>query len=539
MRSTLSANHVRPDRMSNTPQHRLSIVLLTGAIVLGYKNTAFAAPYDFEVQADAAAKAAAQTPPSARAKNVILFIGDGMSISTITAARIFQGQLRGEPGEENSLAWDHFEHSALSKTYNTNQQTPDSAGTMTAMITGHKTKAGIISYDYRVVRSDHTSLEDFGGSSERVETLFEWAEDRGLATGIVTTAKVTHATPACCYAHVPNRDWENNDHISSYLKSRDEGERLALEAGLQDIAAQLVAFSHGDGIDVVMGGGRANFFPKKTIDPKTGKTFGNRLGGSNLVKQWLQRTAGVYVDDRAGFESIDPAEADRLLGLFDDSHMDWEADRLIVEPSKRQPSLAEMSVKGLQVLRRNEKGFVYMIEGGRIDHAHHNGNAYRALMDTVALSDAVEAVLKELTPSERAETLIVVTADHSHVFNFGAYATRGNPILGKVIQNDSSGNARSRLAKDQLGLPFTAAGYLNGPGFTRDSADPERPRPDLTDVDTTAMDYKQEATVPMSGETHGGEDVAIYATGPGAILFRGTREQNYIYHAIREAMKER
>ncbi|MCK5870557.1 alkaline phosphatase, partial [Methylococcaceae bacterium CS2] len=80
----------------------------------------------------------------ASAKNIILFVGDGMGISTITAARIYAGQMQGKPGEENILFFEKFPYLALAKTYNTNQQTPDSAGTMTAMMTGMKTKAGII-----------------------------------------------------------------------------------------------------------------------------------------------------------------------------------------------------------------------------------------------------------------------------------------------------------------------------------------------------------------------------------------------------------
>jgi alkaline phosphatase len=153
-----------------------------------------------------------------------------------------------------------------------------------------------------------------------------------------------------------------------------------------------------------------------------------------------------------------------------------------------------------------------------------------------------------LAKTDPKSTLIVVTADHGHVFTFGGYAKRGNPILGKVIRTDGGGLP----AHDLLGLPYTTVGYLNGPGYVGASAEqaegpkrfPHRPssqqpatkgRPELTRVDTTAESFLQESIVPLPSETHSGEDVPVYATGPGADLFRGVREQNYLYHAMIEA----
>jgi alkaline phosphatase len=186
-----------------------------------------------------------------------------------------------------------------------------------------------------------------------------------------------------------------------------------------------------------------------------------------------------------------------------------------------------------------------MVEGGRIDHGHHANNAYRALTEAIELSNAVHVALAKTDPKT---TLIVVTADHGHVFTFGGYAKRGNPILGKVVRTDDGGAP----ARDLLGLPYTTLGYLNGPGYAGASGEqaegpkrfPHRPtqqhpatqgRPDLEAVDTTAPSYLQEATVPLPSETHSGEDVPVYATGPDASLFRGVREQNYWYHAMVEA----
>ena len=101
-----------------------------------------------------AAQAAERGATRGRAKNVILFVGDGMSLTTVAAARILEGQRRGAPGEENRLAWEHFPHTALSRTYNTDAQTPDSAGTMSAMATGIKTRSGVLSIAPEAERGD-------------------------------------------------------------------------------------------------------------------------------------------------------------------------------------------------------------------------------------------------------------------------------------------------------------------------------------------------------------------------------------------------
>jgi alkaline phosphatase len=174
----------------------------------------------------------------------------------------------------------------------------------------------------------------------------------------------------------------------------------------------------------------------------------------------------------------------------------------------------------IERLRQNPRGYFLMIEGGKIDHAHHAGNAHRALTDGIALANAV-AVANELT--DAADTLIVVTADHSHTFTIAGYPKRGNPILGKVEA------PAGEPAEDANGRPYTTLGYANGPGY-RESV------PDLTDVDTTAVDFLQVAGIPMESETHGGEDVAAFARGPNAEALRGVIEQNLLYNIMRDAL---
>ncbi len=170
-----------------------------------------------------------------------------------------------------------------------------------------------------------------------------------------------------------------------------------------------------------------------------------------------------------------------------------------------------------------------MVEAGRIDHGHHAGNAYRALTDTIELSKAVRTALKNV---DLEETLIIVTADHSHTFNMAGYPQRGNPILGVVKVPDSAGNFVGHISKDAQGKSYTTLSYANGPGYVNGDL-----RPDLTHVDTINPDYRQAAIVPLKSETHSGEDVAIYAIGAGSQTVHGTLEQNVIYHIMKYALE--
>ncbi|MEQ8783448.1 MAG: alkaline phosphatase [Roseibium album] len=435
-------------------------------------------------------------------RNVILFLGDGMGVSTVTAARIFAGQQSGQSGEENSLSFERFPNLALIKTYNTDAQVSDSAGTMSAIMTGQKTRIGHISVSAEVPADDCAAALAYP-----LATLLEQAEDAGFATGVISTARITHATPAATYAHVPNRNWESNSQLPPEA------------AECRDIARQLLEFDHGDGIEVVLGGGRAPFLPADTVDPEYPEVTGIRSDGRDLTREWSARRAGArYVWNRDGFDALSPRDPAPVLGLFEPSHMKFEADRG-ADPAG-EPSLAEMTEFAIRKLDGNRKGFFLMVEAGRIDHAHHGSNAYRALMDTVALSEAVEVALQA---TDHAHTLILVTADHSHTLTISGYPRRGNPILGKVVTPQGGPGV------DSAGRPYTTLGYANGPGYLE-------PLPDLTDVDTTDPNYRQLGTFPLQNETHGGEDVAAYATGPGAQSLRGVMEQNQIYDVMRRAL---
>jgi len=465
------------------------------------------------------------------AKNIILFVGDGMSFGTVTAARILEGQQQGMPGEENSLSFGNFPFTGLAKTYNVDSQVADSAGAMTAIITGVKTDKGLISVDENTSRGDCSSA-----TGNDLMTALELAEIAGLATGVVSTARVTHATPAATYAKSADRDWEDNSDMSAQ----------AIEQGCEDIASQLVNFASNldarfegldtNGIEVMMGGGRRHFLPAQAAansHDASSAIEGDRTDGRNLITEWkTSYPAGNYVDDQKGFDALQPDAVKQVFALFNESHMLYEADR--GNDIAGEPSLTEMTTKAIDILDSNQQGFFLMVESGRIDHGHHANSAYNALTDTIEFSRAVQAAVDN---TDSSETLIIVTADHGHVFTIAGYPKRGNPILGKVIKIDADSPA---LAHD--GMPYSTLGYASGPGFhdfgNETNADKvyyskaHKGRADLTEVDTQASGFHQEALVPMGWETHSGEDVAIYATGPGAHLVSGTHEQSAIFHIM-------
>jgi alkaline phosphatase len=470
-----------------------------------------------------------------RAKNIILFVGDGMGISTVTAARIYDGQKKGMSGEENILSFEHFPHLALSKTYNTNQQTPDSAGTMTAMMSGVKTDAGLIGVNQYVVRGDCDTVK----GNEAI-TALEMAEVIGMSTGVVSTARITHATPAATYAHSMDRNFEDDRDASQFPNPGD----------CKDIASQLIDFPERfekkypwvDGLEVALGGGRRSFIERVDgADPEDGGQ-GERLDGRNLTAEWeANYNNAKYVWNKDQFDAIDADNVDHLLGLFDMSHMEYHLDR--DSDSGGEPSLTQMTEKAIDILDNNRKGFFLQVESGRIDHAHHATNPKRALEDAVEFANAVQKAYEITDPRD---TLIIVTADHSHVFTLAGYPTRGNPILGKVSGNNNSGEPTGELSVDANGLPYTTVGYGNGHGFYElpgaNTADAiygqpvnSQGRADLSSVDTENEGFHSETLVPTSAETHAAEDVAIYASGAGASMVNGVVEQNVIFHVMNKA----
>lgn len=483
----------------------LARALVAGVSVIALTAPAFAQStlpqandsYFLAAQEQLAAREAIQ-PNTGKAKNVIMFIVDGLSIPTITAARIHEGQLAGVDGESHSLAFEQLlPHTALVKTYTHDSQVADSAPTATAITSGVKSLNGTIGVDQTAVLEDCSTQ-----AGATTKSIFEQAAEQGLGTGIISTARITHATPAAAYAHTVGRDWENDASLPEDAVGT-----------CPDIASQLIDFQYGNGIDVVFGGGRANFMLDSQQDPEDETRMGSRKE-RDLIAEWQEKYSdGQYIWNQEGFDALG-ADTAKVLGLFNGSHMQYEVDR--ASDAGGEPSLAEMTVKAIEILEKNDEGFVLMVEGGRVDHAHHAGNAARALTDAIAASEAVQAAYDAVNPEE---TLILITADHSHVFTIGGYPTRNNPILGIAGEGDD-------------GKPYTTLGYMNGPGATVDE-----PRANLTDVDTTDIDFLQQALIPLGSETHAGDDIAIFAQGPQAYLFDGVIEQNMIYHVMAKALE--
>ncbi|TRY85449.1 hypothetical protein DNTS_030553 [Danionella cerebrum] len=429
------------------------------------------------------------------AQNTILFLGDGMGVSTVTAARILKGQLNGQSGEEAQLEMDKFPYVALSKTYNTNAQVPDSAGTATAYLCGVKANEGTVGVSAAAVRSQCNTTR-----GNEVTSILKWAKDAGKSVGIVTTTRVNHATPSAAYAHCVDRDWYSDAEMPTE----------ALQSGS----------------DVEYPGDR--------------KHNGTRKDGRNLVDEWkdrvkdktllvhlcsfddvlfidfpesdemLLRARGHYVWNKKDLLSLNPNNVDYLLGLFEPGDMAYELER----NTETDPSLTEMVDVAIKILKKNLRGFFLLVEGGRIDHGHHEGKAKQALHEAVEMD---RSIARAGLLTHEYNTLTVVTADHSHVFSFGGYTLRGNSIFGL---------APALSDVDQK--PFTSILYGNGPGFKLVNGG----RENVSTVNYEQNNYQAQSAVPLRTETHGGEDVAIFSKGPMAHLLHGVQEQNYIPHVM-------
>ena len=169
-----------------------------------------------------------------------------------------------------------------------------------------------------------------------------------------------------------------------------------------------------------------------------------------------------FVWNKAGFDAAQAYNTRYLLGLFENSHMQYEADRTSALELAGEPSLTEMTKKSIEMLRGNRKGFFLHVEAGRIDHAHHAGNAKRALLDTIEFSNAIKKAYEMTDPDE---TLIIVSADHSHVFTIAGYPHRGRNILGLAAGVPAVDGDPVTPDLDTAGLPYATLSYANGPGW--------------------------------------------------------------------------
>ena len=450
---------------------RLSLLL---AALCALTGTAFAAP----------------------AKNVIFFLGDGMGATTISAARIYKY------GEEGFLHMETMPRSARIKTYSNDAMTTDSAPSMGSYMTGIKINNDVISMaDAKPVdagkdANGNETVDMCGaGNGRAATTILELAKAHGKAVGAVTTTEMTHATPASTFSHNCNRDNAN------------------------DIAAQIVPGGAGynralkDGVDVLMGGGRNLFTPFNATSNKKG-----RADGRDMLAEFSAKGYTVAANRE---QMLAAPVGKKFIGIYsDESHLDYEINRRAA-----QPALRDMAVKAIDLLAQDPDGFFLMVEGGKIDHALHDSNAKRALVDTIAFDDAIKAVLDKMAALDPGlkNTLIVVTADHDHTITMNGYPKRGNPILD-IVRNYSDGLP----ARDADGKTYTTLVFGNGPNR----------KPVRTDVDSAEAqsdDYHQETGVRLRGETHGGGDVKLFATGAGSEAFKGTMENTKVFHLMKKA----
>ncbi len=458
-----------------------------------------------------------------QAKNVILFIGDGMSPAHRTAARLLaKGMAEGKAF--GKLAIDDMPHMALVATAGSDSIITDSANSASAYATGHKSAVNAMG-----VYADRTvsPLDD-----PKVENISSLVRRRhGMAVGIVTNTEVEDATPAAMVAHV---------------RRRNEYDRIVE----QFFAAKP---------DVIMGGGLANFLPKGTPGSK-------RKDETDFVAKF--RDAG-YAVALTGPEMTAYANApgtSRLLGLFTLGNMDGVLDRKFlkggtVRKFPEQPDLTEQVSAALKVLSKNEDGFFLMIESGMIDKYTHWLDMERAVYDTIMLDNAVKVARDWV--SGRDDTLILVVADHNHPVG----------LIGTIeddMSKDSPTPLRERIrVYERAGFPNypapDAEGYPVRVDVSRRLALFSASLPDHYETLRPKLDGPNEPTVPgtqpethvaneryrnvpgavlrfgnlpamIRDDVHSGEDVILTAMGPGSERVRGQMDNTEVFRVIAEAL---
>ncbi|VDM17102.1 unnamed protein product [Hydatigera taeniaeformis] len=477
--------------------------------------------------------------PHTPAKNVILFLGDGMGMPTISAGRFFKVEVEDRWDEANPiLAFENWPFHTMCRTYDLRTTVTDSASSATAYLGGTKTNTGVIGLTGAV--SPKSCRKHKVG--ERVESVLEAAVEAGMATGIVTTSRVTHASPAGAFAHTASRHWESDRQL---MKDCPGVPELPM-----DIAQQLV--EGNPSINVVLGGGSRAFFPSGSR--------GDRLDGRNLANEWLasQTSRGrraKLITDASQFLLTDFSEVDYLLGelrifevcwrmvavmecyeppqgclrtlnqysqtvlgLLNSSHLPYDSER-----RKNEPSLANLTTTAISILSRQPKGFFLFVEGARIDHAHHSNFGKKALLDLLAFENAIQTAIQMVNLEE---TLVIVTADHSHSFMLvGGRPDRRRSLLTENIE----------LAKYILdGKGMLPLMYSSGPAGAVNTT-----RLNLTSLSNTTLHdirFQQPAFIPLPWATHGGEDVGIYATGTFSFLFHSTVDNTFVGQAMKYAL---
>ncbi|MDH6266935.1 alkaline phosphatase [Rhizobium sp. SG_E_25_P2] len=493
---------------------------LGSALILRNAKIAAAGAYTVEVTAGNDKKSVTwdvyATGSAPKAKNIIFILGDGLSVAHRTGARIMsKGMTEGKAN--GRLNMDDLDHMAFVGTSATNSIATDSANTMSAYMTGHKTAINALG-----VYADRTpdTLDD-----PRVETIAEAVRRMTKKSiGVVSTAEIEDATPAAVVAH-----------------TRKRGDKA-------DIAAMFETTKP----DVILGGGSAYFLSKDVPGSK-------RKDDKDLIKSF-QANGYALATDKA--QLADAAGKDgKLLGLFHTGNMDVTLDREFlkkgtVEKFPNQPGLVDMAKVALEKLSKNPEGFFLMVEGASVDKMSHPMDWDRALYETIEL-DHVVGLAREFAKTH-PDTLIVVTGDHTH----------GVSIIGTIDDEKPGTDMREKVGV-YAGAGFPNYEDNNGDGFP-DKVDVSRRLavfssnfPDYYETFRPKMDGPFEPAIenekkeyvanpaykdvpgavlrignlPRDNDTavHAVDDVVLQAAGPGAEGFKGYMEESDIYKVLVDA----
>jgi alkaline phosphatase len=461
------------------------------------------------------------TPAERKAKNVILFIGDGMSVAHRTAARMLsKGIKEGKYGGE--LAIDDMPHMALVSTSGTDSIVTDSANSMSAYTTGHKSCTNALGV--YCARNKNTL------DHPKVETIAELIKRRhGMAVGVVTNTEIEDATPAGMVAHTRRRS-DFNDIVGMYFKAQPE---------------------------VMLGGGTPNFWPKS-------KEGSKRDDETDFIAKFKE--AG-YVFASNGTELQAAAQANsttKVLGLFNNGNIDGALDRRVLKKGTvsrypDQPDLVEQTKTALQILSKSDKGFMLMVESGRIDKYAHSLDWERSVYDTIMLDNAVQAA-KDWA-GNRTDTLIVVVPDHAHPVSI--IGTYDDDRPGKTLRDQLGVYADAKFpnypAADKDGYPervdvsrrlaFVFGAYPDHCQTGRPFFDGEFQPSQASGPDgKTQVANEQYCTAPgaarftgnlpitASSGVHSADDVILTAMGPGADQFRGRLDNTAVFRVIATAL---
>jgi alkaline phosphatase len=453
-----------------------------------------------------------------KAKNVILFIGDGLSVANRTAARMLSKGLK-EGKYYGQLAFDDMPHMALIGTSGVDSIITDSANAMSAYTTGHKSSVNALGV-YVARNKDNLA-------HPRVETITELVKrNTSMAVGIVTDAEIQDATPAGMFAHTRRRS--DKDIIT---------EQLLLSRA-----------------DVILGGGSAYFLPQTTPGSK-------RKDASNFVELFRRVGFRIVTDDNGLKTAAADPSTTQLLGLFHPENMDGALDRYFLKKGTvgqfpNQPDLTDMTRAALAVLSRNADGFVLMVEAGLIDKYNHPLDWERSVYDTIMLSNAVQ-VAKDWAAA-RDDTLIIVTPDHTH----------GVSIVGTVDDSKPGPEMRDKVGVySDAGFPNypppNASGYPERVDVSRrlamfygnfpDYYETFRPKLDDPFVPSVRNDkvyianqkYTDQpgamlrtGNLPRSADTgtHTMDDAVLTASGPGSEAFHGFMENVAVFRVMVDAL---